>query len=306
MSGRLLVEGKLARGGVSIDLSVDLDLSDPVGISGPTGAGKTTLLKTIAGLERDFSGRVEVTLQGQHETWSVPARGELVPVHRRGVGVVFQEGRLFSGRTVQANLDYAIRRARGVGRAQDVSNMVSALDIASLLQRPVESLSGGERQRVAIARTLLSQPRLLLLDEPLAANDNAHRDGLIDYLSEWRERHGTPVIYVSHSGEELERIASQCLVMAQGQIVAQGKTVDVIATGGDGQPAEAGAAFNGAIVLSADAVTGVLSVQVNPGDAGGLRQIKIGDQLTLGVSESASGLSAPLQPEPGEDERESD
>ena len=72
MSGRLLVEGKLARGGVSIDLSVDLDLSDPVGIFGPTGAGKTTLLKTIAGLERDFSGRVEVTLQGQHETWSVP------------------------------------------------------------------------------------------------------------------------------------------------------------------------------------------------------------------------------------------
>ena len=115
MSGRLLVEGKLSRGGVSIDLSVDLDLSDSVGIFGPTGAGKTTLLKTIAGLERDFSGRVEVTLQGQHETWSIPARGELVPVHRRGVGVVFQEGRLFSGRTVQANLDYAIRRARGVG-----------------------------------------------------------------------------------------------------------------------------------------------------------------------------------------------
>ena len=304
MSGRLLVEGKLARGGVSIDLSVDLDLSDPVGIFGPTGAGKTTLLKTIAGLERDFSGRVEVTLQGQHETWSVPARGELVPVHRRGVGVVFQEGRLFSGRTVQANLNYAIRRARRVGRAQDVSNMVSALDIASLLQRPVESLSGGERQRVAIARTLLSQPRLLLLDEPLAANDNAHRDGLIDYLSEWREQHGTPVIYVSHSGEELERIASQCLVMAQGQIVAQGKTVDVIPTGGNSHTAEA--AFSGATVLSADAVTGVLSVQVNPGDANNLKQIKIGDQLTLGVSESASGLSAPLQPEPGEDERESD
>ena len=304
MSGRLLVEGKLARGGVSIDLSVDLDLSDPVGIFGPTGAGKTTLLKTIAGLERDFSGRVEVTLQGQHETWSVPARGELVPVHRRGVGVVFQEGRLFSGRTVQANLDYAIRRARRVGRAQDGSNMVSALDIASLLQRSVESLSGGERQRVAIARTLLSQPRLLLLDEPLAANDNAHRDALIDYLSEWREQHGTPMIYVSHSGEELERIASQCLVMAQGQIVAQGKTVDVIPTGGNSHTAEA--AFSGATVLSADAVTGVLSVQVNPGDADNLKQIKIGDQLTLGVSESASGLSAPLQPEPGEDERESD
>lgn len=304
MSGRLLVEGKLSRGGGAIDLSVYLDLSEPVGIFGPTGAGKTTLLKTIAGLERDFSGRVEVMLQGQHETWSVPVRGELVPVHRRGVGVVFQEGRLFSGRTVQANLDYAIRRARGVARAQDVSNMVGALDIASLLQRPVESLSGGERQRVAIARTLLSQPRLLLLDEPLAANDNAHRDGLIDYLIEWREQHGTPVIYVSHSGEELERIASQCLVMAQGQIVAQGKTVDLIATGGDSQTAEA--AFSGATVLSADAVTGVLSVQVNPGDADNLKQIKIGDQLTLGVSESASGLSAPLQPEPGEDERESD
>ena len=305
MSGRLLVDGRLSRGGVSIDLSIDLDLSDPVGVSGPTGAGKTTLLKTIAGLERGFSGRVEVTLQGQRETWSVPGRGELVPVHRRGVGVVFQDDRLFSGRTVQANLDYAIRRARALERAQDVSNMVSALDIASLLQRPVESLSGGERQRVAIARTLLSQPRLLLMDEPLAANDNAHRDALVDYLSEWREQHGTPLIYVSHSGAELERIASQCLVMAQGRVVAQGKTADVIATGGESQAADAGAAFSGATVLSADAVTGVLTVQVNPADAGNLKQITIGDQLTLGVSKSASGFSAPLQPEPNEDERES-
>jgi len=304
MSGRLLVEGKLSRGGLSIDLSVDLDLSHPVGILGPTGAGKTTLLKTIAGLDRGFSGRVEVTLQGQHEIWSVPGRGDLVPVHRRGLGVVFQDGRLFSGRTVQANLDYAIRRARALGRAQDVTKMARALDIASLLQRPVELLSGGEWQRVAIARTLLSQPRLLLMDEPMAANDNAHRDVLVDYLSDWREQHDTPLIYVSHSGAELERLASQCLVMAHGRVVAQGKTAEVI--GGDSKAVDAVAIFSSATVLSADAVTGVLTVQVNPGDADNLKQITIGDQVTLGVSESASGFRAPLQPQPGEDERESD
>lgn len=306
MSGRLLVEGKLSRGGVSIDLSVDLDLSQPVGISGPTGAGKTTLLKTIAGLERDFAGCVEVTLDGQHEIWSAPGQGDLVPVHRRGVGVVFQDSRLFSGRTVQANLDYAIRRARAVAPAQDVHNMTRALEVESLLQRPVESLSGGERQRVAIARTLLSQPRLVLMDEPMAANDNAHRDVLVDYLSEWREQQGTPLIYVSHSGAELGRIASQCLIMARGCVVAQGKTAEVINTGGGNALADAGALFSGATVLAADSVTGVLTVQVNPGDAADLGQVRVGDQLNVRTSGSASGFSAPLQPEPGENERESD
>ena len=306
MSKRLLVKGRLSRGGMSVDLSVDLDLSRPVGISGPTGAGKTTLLKTIAGLERDFICRVEVTLEDQHEIWSVPGRGDLVPVHRRGVGVVFQDSRLFLGRTVQANLDYAIRRARSLGRAQDVNNMVRALNIASLLQRSVESLSGGERQRVAIARMLLSQPRLLLMDEPMAANDNAHRDVLVDYLNEWREQHGTPLIYVSHSGAELERVASKCLVMARGRVVSQGKTAEVIATSGDSKAADAGALFSSVTVLSADAVTGVLTLQVHPRDADNVKQILIGDELNLTVSKSASGFSAPLQPEPGENKCESD
>ncbi|MED5315945.1 MAG: hypothetical protein VYB84_07910 [Pseudomonadota bacterium] len=159
---------------------------------------------------------------------------------------------------------------------------------------------------MAISRTLLSQPRLLLMDEPMAANDNAHRDVLVDYLSEWREQQGTPLIYVSHSGAELGRIASQCLIMARGCVVAQGKTAEVINTGGGNAVADTGVLFSGASVLAADSVTGVLTVQVNPGDAADLRQVRVGDQLNVRTSGSASGFSAPLQPEPGENERESD
>ena len=176
MSARLRIAGQLARNAFSVDLSLDVDLSEPLGVLGPTGAGKTTLLRIVAGLEPDFHGRVEVTLDGHRQIWAELDRGDLVPVHRRGVGVVFQDSRLLPGRTVRANLDYAMQRARAVSSGHEVDQLVRALAIEPLLAQQVAVLSGGERQRVAIARTLLSQPRLLLMDEPLAANDNAHRE----------------------------------------------------------------------------------------------------------------------------------
>ena len=306
MSGRLLVEGRLPRSGFSLDVSLDLDLSDPIGVSGPTGAGKSTLLRVIAGLEPDFGGRVEVTLDGQHEIWSEPGRGDLAPVHRRGLGVVFQDSRLFPGRTVQANLDYAIQRARAMGPVQEVDSVIRALEIKSLLNQRAESLSGGERQRVAIARTLLSKPRLLLMDEPMAANDNVHREAMIDYLSDWQEKHNTPLIYVSHSVAELRRMAPQCLVMARGRLVAQGRTTEVTSFSDETAVADAGALVGAVTVLSADTVKGVLTVQVSAGDADSLKRIAAGDQLSFRAGEPASGFGAPLQPEPDENERESD
>jgi len=312
MSARLRIAGQLARNAFSVDLSLDVDLSEPLGVLGPTGAGKTTLLRIVAGLEPDFHGRVEVTLDGHRQIWAELNRGDLVPVHRRGVGVVFQDSRLLPGRTVRANLDYAMQRARAVSSGHEMDHMVRALAIEPLLAQQVAVLSGGERQRVAIARTLLSQPRLLLMDEPLAANDNAHREEVIAFLLAWREKHRIPLIYVSHSVRELIRVAPRCLAMQHGQVIAEGKTADIARSGVKGS--EAGVAGvagleearQTATVVSADAETGIVTLQVQPEYKDSLKQLSVGDQLVFETDYSAFGLGAPLQPEPGEDERESD
>ena len=312
MSARLQIAGQLVRDGFSVELSLDVDLSEPLGVLGPTGAGKTTLLRIIAGLEPDFRGRVEVTLDGHRHIWAELDQGERVPVHRRGVGVVFQDSRLLPGRTVRANLEYAMQRARTVGSGQEVDHLVRALAIEPLLAQQVAVLSGGERQRVAIARALLSQPRLLLMDEPLAANDNAHRQEVIAFLLAWREQHRTPLIYVSHSVRELIRVAPRCLAMQHGQVIAEGKTADIARSGVKGS--EAGVAGMAgmeegrqtATVVSADAETGIVTLRVQPEDKDSLEQLSVGDQLVFKTDYSAFGLGAPLQPEPGEDERESD
>ena len=309
MSARLRIAGQLARNAFSVDLSLDVDLSEPLGVLGPTGAGKTTLLRIVAGLEPDFHGRVEVTLDGHRQIWAELDRGDLVPVHRRGVGVVFQDSRLLPGRTVRANLDYAMQRARAVSSRQEVDHMVRALAIEPLLAQQVAVLSGGERQRVAIARTLLSQPRLLLMDEPLAANDNAHREEVIAFLLEWREKHRIPLVYVSHSVRELIRVAPRCLAIQRGQIVAEGKTVEIARSGVKDSEAGVAGVEEGrrtATVVSADAETGILTLQVQPKDGASLEPLSVGDQLVFETGHSAFGLGTPLQPEPGEDESESD
>ena len=309
MSARLRIAGQLARNAFSVDLSLDVDLSEPLGVLGPTGAGKTTLLRIVAGLEPDFHGRVEVTLDGHRQIWAELNRGDLVPVHRRGVGVVFQDSRLLPGRTVRANLDYAMQRARAVSSGHEMDHMVRALAIEPLLAQQVAVLSGGERQRVAIARTLLSQPRLLLMDEPLAANDNAHREEVIAFLLEWREKHRIPLIYVSHSVRELIRVAPRCLAMQQGQVIAEGKTAEIARSGVEDSKAGVAGVEEGrrtATVVSADAETGIVSLQVQPEDRDSLEHLSVGDQLVFETGHSAFGLGAPLQPEPGEDERESD
>ena len=312
MSARLQIAGQLVRDGFSVELSLDVNLSEPLGVLGPAGAGKTTLLRIIAGLEPDFRGRVEITLDGHRQIWTELDRGDLVPVHHRGVGVVFQDSRLLPGQTVRANLDYAMQRARAVSSGHEVDQMVRALAIEPLLGQQVAVLSGGERQRVAIARTLLSHPRLLLMDEPLAANDDAHRQEVIAFLLEWREKHRTPLIYVSHSVRELNRIVPRCLAMRHGQVIAEGKTAEIARSSVKGS--EAGLAGMAgmeegrqtATVVSADAETGILTLHVRAEDRDSLEQLSVGDPLVFETGHSAFGLGAPLQPEPGEDERESD
>ena len=211
----------LARGSFQLRCSERLPLRGVTAIFGPSGGGKTSLLRCLAGFER-ARGRVAF---GQ-EVWLDSRRGKFVPPHRRAVGFMFQEARLFRHLSVAGNLRFAARRApHGVPAFDDV---VSALDLQSLLSRPAAALSGGERQRVALARTLLAKPALLLLDEPLAALDAARKADILPYLEALPVRFGTPTLYVSHAIDEVARLADRVLVLVRGRKHAYGPTAAVL------------------------------------------------------------------------------
>ena len=183
---------------------------------GASGAGKTTLVNIIAGLVTPDRGRIHLDDTVLLDT----ARRIEVPVHRRRIGYVFQEGRLFPHFTVAANLDYG-RRMCGLARdPAETTRIVNMLDIGHLLQRRPGKLSGGERQRVAIGRALLMRPRLLLLDEPLASLDAGRKREILPYLERLRDE--VPMVYVSHHPAELRRLATTVVQLDGGQIVATG------------------------------------------------------------------------------------
>lgn len=189
---------------------------------GPSGCGKTTLLRVLAGHERSAEG--SVTFDG--ETWQ--GRGSFTPPHRRGVGFVFQDARLFAHRSVAGNLHYAARRAPQASGRTSFDDVVARLDLGPLLKRRPASLSGGERQRVAIGRSLLSRPRLLLMDEPLASLD-VHRKGeILPYIGGLPKAFGIPILYVTHSLDEVTRLADRMVALADGRLVAAGGVVEVL------------------------------------------------------------------------------
>jgi len=185
---------------------------------GPSGAGKTSIANLIAGLLEPDRGHIE--LDGA-VLFDAAARIN-VPPHRRRIGYVFQEGRLFPHMSVRRNLDYG-RWMSGLARDDaSAARIVAMLDIGHLLDRRPGKLSGGERQRVAIGRALLMQPRLLLLDEPLASLDAGRKDDILPYLLRLRDDAKVPMLYVSHHAPELERIATAVVRIEDGRIVAQG------------------------------------------------------------------------------------
>lgn len=184
-------------------------------VTGTSGSGKTTLLDVVAGLARPGRGRVCVGGALFLDT----ARGIDHPVHRRGIGYVFQDGRLFPHMTVGQNLRYGRWFARAVPAPDHDREIVDLLGIAPLLARRIGGLSGGERQRVAIGRALLSRPRLLLMDEPFAALDDARRRDLMPLVESIRDRTGIPIIYVSHNAGEVERLADAVVLLREGRVV---------------------------------------------------------------------------------------
>jgi molybdate transport system ATP-binding protein len=189
-----------------------------VALFGPSGCGKTTAVNIVAGLVQPDRGRVALddTVLFDSEL------GIDVPVEKRGIGYVFQDARLFPHLSVAGNLKFAARRA---ARASDIAfdRVTGMLDLQPLMARRVHQLSGGEKQRVAIGRALLSQPRLLLLDEPLASLDRERRDEVLPYLQTLRDQLALPMVYVSHHFDEVLRLATHIVLMQSGTVVAQGE-----------------------------------------------------------------------------------
>lgn len=194
------------------------------GLFGPSGAGKTTLLKAIAGIERPKSGRI--TFNG--DTLFCGASKTFVPAHKRCVSVVFQDIRLFPHLSVLGNLRFALRGVPKKQRKIDIKTVVGILELSKLLDRPVNTLSGGQAQRAAIARAVISSPRLLLLDEPISALDAAHRYKILPFLRTIQEKMDLSVIFVSHNLDEILYVTDRLIYIREGKVVCSGKYYELI------------------------------------------------------------------------------
>ena len=248
MSNRTHLHLQLSLTRPDFELAVDVRLPEQ-GISvifGPSGCGKTSLLRCVAGLEPTARGRVQVG----DVCWQDDAQALRWPTHQRPLGYVFQEASLFAHLDVAGNLAYALQRSPDPQAQSVLTQAVALLGIEHLLHRRSAELSGGERQRVAIARALATQPRLLLLDEPLAALDAARKQDVLPWLEKLRDDLRIPMLYVTHALDEVARLADTLVVMDAGRISAHGPVSDVltqthlpVATGDD-----AGALLMGEVV----------------------------------------------------------
>jgi molybdate transport system ATP-binding protein len=209
------------------EFSLDVDFVAAPGFTilfGASGSGKTTLLDCVAGLTTPDAGRIAV---GERALFDANTRVD-VPVAKRGVGYVLQDLALFPHLTVEQNAEYGLAHLPRAARRERVAAMLREFRIEHLRrQRPAE-ISGGERQRVALARALVTDPCVLLLDEPLAALDGATKAKIIDDLRRWNEAHRIPILYVTHSREEVLALGERVLVMEQGHIIAQGTPHEVL------------------------------------------------------------------------------
>ncbi len=213
----------------ALDVDTCMASNGVTALFGPSGAGKTTLLRCMAGLERPQGGVFRV----DDATWHDESNDVFVPPHQRAIGVVFQDVGLFPHLTVARNLHYGRRRARRGRRPEpsgvDADEVIDLLEIGRLLERYPARLSGGEAHRVAIARSLLSDPRLLLLDEPLTGLDAQSKSQIMDYLERLFRALALPVVYVSHSLDEVARLADDMRILESGRITASGSPQELLA-----------------------------------------------------------------------------
>ncbi len=224
MTDAIELRVRLARPGFALDVDLALPPRGITAVFGPSGCGKTTLLRCLAGLEHAQQARIRV----RGETWQDSAAGVFLPAWQRPLGYVFQEASLFDHLDVRGNLQFALKRSAGAG-GFELDALLRMLDIGHLLQRRAHQLSGGERQRVAIARALATQPRILLLDEPLAAVDAARRQEILPWLERLRDELRLPMLYVTHAADEVARLGSHLVLLEAGRCIAQGPLAETLA-----------------------------------------------------------------------------
>jgi molybdate transport system ATP-binding protein len=239
--------------GFALDVAFAVPAAGVTALFGPSGCGKTTILAAVAGLLRPDHGRVALDGDVLLDT----DRGIALPPERRRCGVVFQDARLFPHLSVAANLRYGLKRAPAGVPGPALAEVVALLGIGHLLARRPAALSGGERQRVALGRALLSRPRLLLMDEPLASLDAARREEVLPFLARLRDVSGLPILYVTHALDEVDALADQLVLLQAGRVVAAG-------------PAETLAARTDLPALAARRDAGVLVPCTVLGTEGGL------------------------------------
>ena len=216
---------RIDRGAFNLDVDLALPGRGVTALFGHSGSGKTTLLRVLAGLERVAGARVALG----DEMWQDDARKVFVPTHERGIGYVFQEASLFPHLSVRANLEFGRKRLKPAERRFDLMAVAELLGIERLLDASPATLSGGERQRAAIARTLLASPRLLLMDEPLAALDMRRKLEILPYLERLHDELALPVVYVSHAADEVARLADHLVVLEEGRVLASGPLAATLA-----------------------------------------------------------------------------
>lgn len=214
---------QLQRPGFTLDVNLCLPGHGVTALFGPSGCGKTTCLRAIAGLDR-AQGRVEVN----GHVWQDDTHQQWQPTHERALGYVFQEASLFAHLTAEGNIRYGLRRTPAARRQVAWEQVVELLGIGHLLARMPATLSGGERQRVSIARALATSPRVLLMDEPLSALDAERKAEVLPYLDRLQAHLDIPVLYVSHSLDEVARLATHVVLLREGRVAAEGDTASML------------------------------------------------------------------------------
>ena len=213
-----------AFGSFRLETQFEVEEGSITAIFGKSGAGKTSTINAIAGLTRPDVGVIQI---GNTTLFDQNLRINL-PIYKRQIGYVFQDDRLFPHMTVRNNLIYGTPKTRDVANSLNLTDITGLLELAPLLERRPRTLSGGEKQRVAIGRALLSNPKLLLMDEPLASIDVQHRFEILPFIQRVREKTGITIIYVTHALEEVIFIADQIILLSEGQVTAQGTVEEIM------------------------------------------------------------------------------
>ncbi len=213
---------RLHRGEFTLDAELQIPNRGITALFGPSGCGKTTLLRAIAGLEKSSDGYLKIG----NEVWQQDHH--FLPTHQRPLGYVFQEASLFDHLSVRGNLEYGMKRVPTTEQRVSLDQAIELLDISPLLKRSTDKLSGGERQRVAIARAIAVSPKILLMDEPLSALDYHRKREIMPYLESLQRQLDIPILYVSHSPDEVTRLADQLVLMEEGKIQASGSVAEIL------------------------------------------------------------------------------